>query len=725
MAEIEQILEQLVLQEPEGLVEFEAEEEGPRVYPEFENIVDDLDENVVAELGSKALEEVKEDESDRQEWLDMHTTWLEMYLQQDKPAIDDDRDWNAIESIPILTEGCNQFQARTRQAFFPNKNFVSATALNRKDNEAEEYARKISGYLNDLFTRKLKRYKRDKDRLFLATAVHGSFFTKSYFDEGKGYPVVDNVRPVDLIVPYTIGPIEIEDLPRKTHKLRLTRHDIRKMTDSGFFRDIRHVYNATDSSDEYDSVVDESQGISTPATQDDMNDAAICTVYEQHRWWDIDGEYKPIIVWVTEEGKVLRLTVRYATDENGEVMSDEPVEYFTHYKFLENPDGFYGLGLGHMVGNLNAAVSDIFRKSRDAAHLANDGNMSGLISDRLTLEGEDVRLDIGKFIPVQDSVGKIADGIYPFNFPGPNAGFLSMGEYLDQRAQRMSATTESLTGQSDAVKQPTTILTEVEQGLAVFTSVQQRLADSMNNELSKVYELVRRYSDDVISYFSEGKMEEIYPEEFIEDVAIEVAFDPRFATQAQKMARAQAELDATLNNPNNQMRPEIIDNAFRRYFEAIETDDIEELMPVEEEVERIDDQQVENMYFLMPEGQAPKFDVFPDQDHEEHLREIDEFVNSEYAQNLTPEAAAKLQHHRQKHLAFDYANQTGILGGEDESVQQGGIGAIPEMGAGPDYSEGIQDIDPAVQEFEAMGGGELLGAPAPIGGTATSVEDIE
>jgi hypothetical protein len=34
----------------------------------------------------------------------------------------------------------------------------------------------------------------------------------------------------------------------------------------------------------------------------------------------------------------------------------EQVQYFTHYKFKENPDGFYGLGLGHSIGDLNSAA---------------------------------------------------------------------------------------------------------------------------------------------------------------------------------------------------------------------------------------------------------------------------------------------------------------------------------------------------------------------------------
>ena len=60
-------------------------------------------------------------------------------------------------------------------------------------------------------------YKADKDALLLSSPLHGSVFTKTYRDPLKNRNVVENVRAVDLVVPYGTGPRRLEDIERKTH----------------------------------------------------------------------------------------------------------------------------------------------------------------------------------------------------------------------------------------------------------------------------------------------------------------------------------------------------------------------------------------------------------------------------------------------------------------------------------------------------------------------------
>jgi hypothetical protein len=192
-------------------------------------------------------------------------------------------------------------------------------------------------------------------------------------------------------------------------------------------------------------------------------------------------------------------------------------------------------------------------------------------------------------------------------------------------------------------------------------------------------------------------------------------FDPKFATQTQKVARAKAELDGTLQNPVNQGRPQVIDAAFRRYFEAMDVEDIEELVPPQPQIENFDDQIVENMFFLQPKEARPLFDVFPDQNHKQHLMELQAFI-AQYEQTLLPDQKEDIQKHYMKHQAYEYGVEHGII---DPPQTPGQIPTPPlaaRSGDGMDSGSALQEVPP----MAGIPPAGLLGASAPQGGPAAS-----
>jgi len=182
------------------------------------NLASDLPEEQLKELGKEIWEGFEEDDKSRTEWMEKHAFWLSLYMQNDYAQNGDpDRSWGATESVPILTEAANQFQARTYKIFFPNDTFVSAVPMRRNAQDRktlEDRAERIGRHMSYQLGFQDRGYKQDKDALFLGVAVHGSFFTKTYFDAKLKRFKVDNVRPTDLVVNYTVGPCRIEDLRR-------------------------------------------------------------------------------------------------------------------------------------------------------------------------------------------------------------------------------------------------------------------------------------------------------------------------------------------------------------------------------------------------------------------------------------------------------------------------------------------------------------------------------
>ncbi|NDD53789.1 hypothetical protein EBZ39_07905 [bacterium] len=481
---------------------------------------------------------------------------------------------------------------------------------------------------------------------------------------------------------------------------------------------------------------DEVEGVNAGLSSDARGHAGLCVVLEQHRYWEIDEKkvgskdgkklIVPVVVWVDMESRsVKRMTIRYKTNERGQPLDNRnPVEYFTHYKFFENPDGFYGYGYGHMLAQINSGVNAALRSSLDAATLANEGNMAGFMSQRMNPQddaGSEIRLQMGKFITVPDTVANIKDGIMQMSFPGPNPALAEIMQYLDQRGQRLGSVTEASTGQIDKIRQSNALMTELEQALELPSNIHMRIVDSLTEELGKVYELNRYYMSNMEVFVINDKPEIVTRDDYSIEAAVAPVFDPRMSTMAQKIARAQTELDAVMRNPVTANDPNVMLNAQRRFFEAIETDEIEELLPQPPqpvEPMRIDDQRAENAVFLSPKGATIEIGVFADQDHVQHLAIIDEFANSQFVQELSPEAAQKLAKHRQEHIAYLYEQESGLAGQGQQAPAEIGVGGMGQPEGG---QVGPQAIAEQIPEASAMGAVADMGASASGGGGAEGV----
>lgn len=638
---------------------------------EFYNIAQDLDPSKAMQIGKEVKKGYEDDDSTRSEWLDMHEAWLRLYNQTDYAInSDNERDWGATESVPLLTEACDQFSSRTYKAFFPNETFVSAIILRHSANPQErqmleDRADRIGRHMSWQLGVQNQDYKRDKRALFLAAAVHGSMFTKTYFDAyEKKRCCIDNIRPTDLVISYNCGPIRIQNVRRKSHIIRTTVGKTQTLMNKGYLLSAA-MPDSGDSDTSYDIAVDEAQGLD-PGTVTIRRDVQT-TIVEQQFYLDIDdtGNFLPYLGTIDlRSGKLLRLTIDYEADPQGNPIKDyEQQQIYTHYKFMENPDGFYGYGLGAKIGDLNTAVSIAMRQMLDAATLANDGNNSGFISTRLCQDGEDeVTMTLGKFKKVPDTTEDISKGIIPMKYAGPSESLFKLMEFLDGRAQRMAGTTEATTGDIQKNMQPTTVLAQIEQGLEMFSSVQMGMADDFGDELNKIYKINQKHMP-FVEYFNINEVPEaITRTDYQDDMAIQPIFDPKYSTQMQKNARAQAVAQIVEQNPVLSQQPNIQIEIAKRQFLAMDVDNIDALLPQPPPPPaNIDNQLEENMYFLgPPQGQQPPFAVFPNQHHAKHLAELESFVKT-HGDKIPPEQQQALMQHKQSHESMLYGQQKGII----------------------------------------------------------------
>ena len=164
---------------------------------------------------------------------------------------------------------------------FPNKNIIRCAPVGKPDSKAKERCERVGRHMSWQLMTKDRSYKRNKDRLLLGLPLHGSVFTKTFRDPVRGRNVTENVRAIDLVVPYGTGPRDIEDLERKTQIIYMPQHRAALLHSAGFFAELPEPYSMQEKSPQ-DKAHDEMSGFSDSGKQD-LNPAKIL---EQHRFLD-------------------------------------------------------------------------------------------------------------------------------------------------------------------------------------------------------------------------------------------------------------------------------------------------------------------------------------------------------------------------------------------------------------------------------------------------------
>lgn len=658
-------------------------------------------------LGQQCYDLYIQDDESRADWLAVHTKYLELYHQLDKDNNSYPEGFSSSDArVPLLTEACLGFQARAYKALFPQRSFVAISSLEDISTEEQHRAERLSKWLNYLLNIKNRRYKRDKKRMLLASALMGSDFSKTYPDPLSGEPKIERVRAQDFIVCYGTGPRELEDVRRKTHRISMDMNVAKKLYRNGFFTALPVEQDKTyESSGDMQQVEDEIEGL-----QDIGKEGKVALIIEQHTWYDLDGDgiEEPVIVWVcTNSKKVLRVAARYNINDQDK----KPVEYFTHYPFIDNTDGFYGYGYGHLIANLNDALNQMLRNSLNAGELANSGNMGGFIAETAGIKGGEVEVPIGKFTKVPRTADDLSKAIYQMKFPGPNPTYVGLIEFMQSTIQRLSNTTEAVSGDVSKVYQPMTILTMLEQSLQMPSSIMENLALAMEGELEKIFKITKDNAETIQTFVEDKEMISVTQEDFQGAVRVYPIMDPRNITKQQKMAKSQSVYQLAATNPLIANDATAMYTVTKQVLESMEVQDIDLILkqPQNQEPERIDDQHEENMFFLMPPNEKPYFDVFADQDHETHIKIINELLRGLEGQqqatgklDISPEGLQALMLHKQKHVAFLYGKMHGVFDG------QGQLGNM-------EAAAGDEALLAALAEQLQLGG-QPVGMPSGEGG---------
>lgn len=608
-------------------------------------------------LGSTCVTDFNYDNNSRKRWEEASVSALKLFMSFRDPKTFPWRNCSNI-NLPLLTIAALQFQARAYDALINPKGTVGVVATGDEDRPKAERVRR---YMNYQILYKMEDFEEGMDKTLIQLPVIGCVFRKTFYDSVKQCVSSIYVSSGDMVVNYDTK-VSIEECPRKTHVIYLTENDCKVRAVKGIFTPEAFTLGPGETfisnpiKDEMDNVV----GLSQTYDSKDKPRA----ILEQHGWWDLDedGIKEPYVItvdYVTQ--KVLRITDRRYVERSGKVAI---IEYFTKYGFIPNPEGFYDLGLGILLTNLNESANTIINEVIDAGQLAN--LQGGFISKKSGLKKGNLTFQMGEYKEVDIYAEDLSKSIMHLDFKGPNQTLYAVLGLIYEYSKLVSSVSETMTGQLPASDTPySSVIAVLEEGRKVFSTIHKRIHRSFKKELKKIYRLNSIYLDE-IEYFNvlgsngipTSEQDTVGRSDFISSIDVIPVSDPMIISRAEKIMRAQQIYQLIVQNPLTAQNPNSVTEAMRRFIDALDEPEIEKLLPPPPEPPDLKPEE-ENAGFLTENPMT----VLSHQDHLHHLRVHDELLEGTFSSELTPAGNKLVIQHRQQHISFLYLAQQQMLGG--------------------------------------------------------------
>jgi hypothetical protein len=629
----------------DGGMEFEIIDEQDELLGEFdnplevghyENLVATLPEEDLAEIAQEVIEGYETDKQSRSDWDETVVTGLEnlglKYEELSEPF-----EGACAATHPVILENAIKFQAKASSELLPPGGPVKTQILG--DNITEDLqkrAHRVKRVLNYQLTEVIHEYYPDTERMYLYVALIGSGFKKTWWDNNLQRPCSEYV-PVDQFYVNQSAP-DIRRAERWTQVLYLTDINLQDYVEAGLYMEPPEgMQPGKAQHSEITNKVNEIMGFSSPS---DLLEDEVYTVLHQRKYLDLGDGYAPYLIDVDLESEQV-LSIRRNWRENDTSRKDR--QWFSHYTFIPG-FGFYGLGLIHVLGNFQATLTTVLRSLVDAGQFAN--LQGGFKLRGLRVVGDDGPISFGEWRDVELYSGaSLRDALMPLPYKEPSAVLFEMLQFLEGRAQKFADTTEQVIADSTNYGPVGTTMALLEASTKFYSAVHKRMHWAQKQELRILAEInydflpQTGYTVSLAGEFHEAFREDFDPK----TIDVVPVSDPNIASQAQRVTIAQSILTAA------QQAPHLHDlkAVYRRFYTAMDIDNIEELLPPDQEAQPQGPlQDIQDAVAGKPIG------VFPGQDHGSHVAVKSAWLQdpsqggSPIMQQVVPIVAANLREHQ-------------------------------------------------------------------------------
>ena len=693
-----------IMQNPDGGATIQAlmGEEGIMVqaeqYDHNANLAEVLDEKLLNELSSELRGQYEEDLESRDEWKEGYVKGLDLlgikYEERTEPF-----DGASGVTHPLIAESVTQFQAQSYKELLPSGGPVKINIMGNQTLEREAQAARVREFMNYQITEVMEDYDTDTDQMLFYLPLAGSTFKKIYYDQTRGTAVSKFVPAEDLVVPYQAS--DINTVSRLTHVLKMDENTIRKMQVAGIYRDVE-ISASDDDQDVVQEKKDELEGASKGYSDE------IFSVLEIHVNLDLEGFEDmgrdgqptgiklPYIVTLDQgSGEILSITRNF--EQNDPLK--RKIQYFVHYKFLPGL-GFYGFGLIHMIGGLGRAATSILRQLIDAGTLSN--LPAGFKARGIRIRNDDEPLAPGEFRDIDAPGGDLRNSIVPLPFKEPSGTLSNLLAALIEAGRRFVSIADQKLGESSGDMPVGTTVAMLERGMKVMSAIHKRLHYAQKTEFRLLARIFGENLPQQYPYEIAGAQQQIYAADFDGRVDVLPVSDPNIFSMAQRVALAQTQLQIAQSNPDIHNLPA----AYRRLYQALEVQNIDEILPPKKEPMPMDPS-IENARALQGEVVV----AFPQQNHDQHIANHILFMKTPIVAT-SPNVMAILYAHILEHISL---KSNAIAQGEAQQAVQMQLlaqqGAVDPASVPPPITPEL--VASRVAELEAQFTAEFIQQMAP------------
>lgn len=513
----------------------------------------------LAVLGSRVVREYQIDKTSRTEWE--QTAARAMDLAKQKKA-SKSTPWDGASNVkyPMLTTAALQFAARAYPAIVDGPRIVKCAVAGRDPQGMKAaMADRVSQHMSYQLLYELPEWEADMDTALHQIPIVGCAFKKVYPDgtSQAGFRS-DLISAFKFVVNQSTK--SLETTPRATHVFELYPHEIGERIRAGRFVDFDVKSGGNGSEDE----------------------DAPHEFFEQHRYWDADGDGidEPWIVTVHKKlEKVVRITPCFDVDKieldpmRGRIIRIPRRKYFVKIPFLPDPEGgFYDIGFGKLLEALNDVIDTTLNQMMDAATLQNSGG--GFAAAGVNLGKSRIKFKLGEYQTVPSAGQDIRQALYTPDFNGPSPVLFQLLSLMIEAGKDIASIKDILTGETPNNQTATSTMAAIEQGLKVFTAIYKRVFRALKEEYKLIYEINRAALDQPKYIALLDEPVEVTQADYHDDLDVMPVADPNTVTDMQRMAKAQFLMEqVAAGNPHiNPLE------ATRRALEAARIERIEDVL---------------------------------------------------------------------------------------------------------------------------------------------------
>jgi len=621
-------------------VEMNPEPETAEFYA---NLVEDLDEEDLAEISHDVREKFQADKESRAEWESMFEKGFDLLglkIQETSEPFE-----GACTAVhPLLIESAVKFQAKASQELFPPGGPVKSQILGDVTPEKEQQANRVQNFMNYQVTEQMPEYFDEFERMLFHLPLIGSAFKKVYYDATLKRPCSEFVPIDQFYVSYYAT--DLRNADRYTHVIYKNAVDLQKDIASEIYVDAEMAEPSSTPITSFAEKVDTILGIA-PAGDNDSQ----YVLLEQHAHLNIkdsmadDDEAHPYIITVEEQsGSVLSIRRNYSPDDD----TKQKRSHFVHYKFVPG-FGFYGLGLMHFLGNLTMSATAAMRSLIDAGQFAN--LPGGFKAKGVRVVGDNDPIAPGEFKEIEATGIDLSKAIVPLPYKEPSNTLYQMLQFVTEAGQKFADSTEQIVSDAASYGPVGTTMALLEASSKFFSGVHKRLHKSQRDEFKILARIDYEYLPNQYPYEVPNVSESVFKKDFDGTIDVIPVSDPNIPSNAHRMMLANMALQMAQQSPPGMFNIEALN---RTILHAANMPNLEEILPPKPDTKPLDP-----VTDIMAAVKGIPIKAFPGQNHEAHIK-----VKTAYLQDprngaspIMAKVAPVLQANIQEHSMMLYQEQ--------------------------------------------------------------------